>query len=244
MQHIGAMGSLTPLIPTSEGVGLVEKRLGTYSNIGLSDVADFVGDFNHSASSVILLDDDADGHLNHGQDPATDTLNFLSVASQVMDKARDLESDLDLSDYAHASLDGYHPPGTGNGSGDPDLSQHDVTANETVAVGQPIYISGNETVNLANATSVNTANAIGLVLEGATANGTATILTEGSVNQADWTTVTGTANLTPGSVYFLDTTAGKMTTTPPSGSGNVVVALGTAINITKFDIEVNEIVQL
>jgi len=231
------------MLPTGggSGVGLLEKRLLAVSSLGLDQAVSYLGDWLRYTSDYMLLDQDADLHNNHASDPATHTLSVLDIATFAMDRARSIESVMSLTDYAHASLDGYHPPGTGNETGDPDLSKHDVTANETVLVGQPVYVSGNNTVNLADASSVNTSDAIGLVLAGASANETATILTEGSVNQADWTNVIGATSLSPGSLYFLDTTAGKMSTTAPSVDGQVVVKMGTAITITKFDIEVNKV---
>lgn len=236
MRSTGAMGSLTPLIPTGGGnTGLVEKRISAFSPLELSNNASFVGEFDRSASSALLLDYDVDGHLNHSGDPATDTLSLNSAASQVMDKSRGVTSNLSLTDTAHVALDGYHP------NAGEDLSAHYVTANESVVIGQPVYVSSSNTVNLADASSVNTSKVVGLTSTPASANGTTILLTEGSVNQADWTAVTGTANLAPGSVYFLGTTAGKMTTTPPTGDGEVVVTLGTAITTKKFDIEVNEV---
>lgn len=241
--RLAVTNARNPMLPTGSGssIGLLEKRLLAVSSLGLDQSVSYLGDWLRYASDYMLLDNDADWHNNHANDPATHTLSVLDVATFAMDRARSIESEMNLTDYAHASLDGYHPPVTGNGTGDPDLSKHEVTANETVLVGQPVYVSGNNTVNLADASSVNTADAIGLVLIGATVNETATILTEGSVNQADWTSVIGSASLSPGSLYFLDTTVGKMSVTAPNVDGQVVVKLGTAITTTKFDIEVNKV---
>jgi hypothetical protein len=137
-----------------------------------------------------------------------------------------------LDDFVHASLDGFHAPTS---------ERYELTANEAVATGQPVYISGNNTVNLASAnTDGDPSLVLGLVLTGATANNVALVVANGSVTQADWTTVIGTANLSPGSVYYLGTTPGTLSATPPSGNGQVVIMVGTAITLTKFDIEVNE----
>jgi len=230
------------MVPTGSGTGagLLEKRLGVFSWLGLSDGVTLIGDYNHSIQDPISLGSDATPHLNHASDPAAHTMAVTDVASFSMVRDRPLTDTLVFDDYAHATLEGYHPPG-GGGGGDPDLSLHSVTANETVLVGQPIYISGNNTINLASATDTTTAQSVGLVVIGATAGSTANILTEGSVNQADWTNVIGTTLLTPGSVYFLSTSAGQMVTAPPTGDGETVVTMGTAITTTKFDIEVNEI---
>lgn len=230
------------MLPTGgSGVGLLEKRVLAVSSLAMVQGVSYLGDWIRPTSDYMLLDQDADLHNNHDNDPATHTLAVLDDATFTMDRSRGIESEMELTDHAHASLDGYHPPGTGNVTGDPDLSKHEVTANETVLVGQPVYVSGNNTINLADATSVNTSDAVGLVLLGATANETATVLTEGSIDQADWTAVTGSASLSPGSIYFLDIAAGKMSTSPPAAAGQVVVKMGTAISITKIDIEVNKV---
>jgi hypothetical protein len=42
----------------------------------------------------------------------------------------------------------------------------------------------------------------------------------------------GLSGLTPGAVYYLDTTAGGVTDTPPSSSGNIVQEVGVALNAT------------
>lgn len=44
--------------------------------------------------------------------------------------------------------------------------------------------------------------------------------------------ITGLSGLTPGSVYYLDTTAGGLTDTPPSTSGNIIQEVGYALNAT------------
>jgi len=227
------------MLPTGSrggGSSLLEKRVSAASSFGLSDSVSLIGDYNHSIADPMLLDSDAGWHNNHVSDPATHTMNMADAAGFNMERVRSLESVMTLVDSAHAVLDGYHPAGE-------DLIQHDLTANETMVTGQPVYLSSSNTVNLADATLFATANAIGLVSVGGSANDTVAVQTDGAVYQDDWTAVIGTANLTPG-LYYLDTTAGLMSTTPPSADGNVVVSLGTALNTKTFDIEVNEVATL
>jgi hypothetical protein len=231
MKKLGTMGSLSPFIPTGGGsAGLVEKRLGTFSALALTDAADFLGDFNHYLSSLLELDYDVDGHLNHGQDPAASILSLSTEVSRVMIWARALESIMSITDYVHVTLDGLPKP-----NGIP------MTANETVVVGQPVYVSGDATVNLADASDPSTARAIGLAATAAASNESVMVLAEGQLEQSDWTSIIGTALLTPGTNYFLSLTTGQMTATAPDNTGEVIVFLGTAITTTKFDIEVNEI---
>lgn len=46
--------------------------------------------------------------------------------------------------------------------------------------------------------------------------------------------ITGLSGLTPGATYFLSTTPGEVTATPPSGSGNIVQEIGKAISETEL----------
>lgn len=220
------------MLPGGNSAGLLEKRVLASSALGLTHEASLAGSiYDRELADTMLMDDDVDLHNNHAEDPATDTMNLADAASFNMDWNRPIESVMAMASTVHAVLDGYQaPPG-----------EHDVTANETVVTGQPVFMSGNNTVNLADATTVATANVVGFISSGATANNTATMLTEGSILLADWTSVIGSASLTPGATYFLDTTAGMMSATPPTGDGEVVVTLGIAITTAKFDIEVNEV---
>lgn len=235
----------TPMIPLGRrGVGLLEKRLNAVSSVGLSQSVSFVGEWNREADDFMLMDDVVEWHNNHAEDPATDTLSMSAAAAFNMVRVRGLSDTLSIEDYAHAALDGYHPPGTGNGTGDTYLDRHEITANETIAIGQPVYVSGNNTVNLADADSITTSHVLGLAETSGSANSTINVLSSGIVTKADWTSVTGSASLTPGAVYYLSTSAGQLTTTPPSGGGDAVVSCGLAITTTKLDIEINEIAVL
>jgi hypothetical protein len=231
----------TPFVPlSSSGVGLLEKRETVVSTLLLEDSLGYIGDWNHTSESLLVLDQDADWHNNHGSDPATHSLSLVSSASQIMEKARGIEDTVNLADFVHASLDGYHTPGTG----DTYLDRYSVTANEAVSIGQPVYISGNNTVNLADADDLATAHVLGLAETSATANSTVNVLSSGTINQADWTTVIGTQFLTPGEIYYLTGAKGTMSVTPPTGDGDVIVSCGIAITTTKLDIEINEIAVL
>lgn len=219
------------MAPTGGLVGLLEKRLHAFSPLGISDAATFVGDFNHPAQNTLLLDSEAEAHNNHGSDPADDALALLDALAFNMIRVRLIEHSLGFSDHAHAVLDGYHP----------DPSKYNMTANETILIGQPVYVSADNTVNLGNAKTIATANVIGLALTDATANNSVVVLTEGSVSQADWTAIIGVTSLYPGFTYFLKANSGRMSTNPTTNDGEVVVTMGTALTTTKFNIEVNEI---
>lgn len=215
------------------GVGLLEKRLIAVSSLDMDQDVSIVGSvWNRETDDLMLLDDDVEWHNNHAEDPATDTLSMSAVAGFNMVRPRSLTSNMAIADHVHVILEGYHTPST---------SLHEMTANETINIGQPVYVSAADTVNLADADALNTSHVLGIAITDATANTTVLVLSEGSVTRADWTAITGSANLVPGAMYYLSTTAGGLTVTPPTGDGDHVVRCGLAVNTTRLDIEVNEV---
>ena len=65
--------------------------------------------------------------------------------------------------------------------------------------------------------------------------------TYGHVELSDWTGATGSATLTPGKIYYLSAaTAGMITYTAPTGDGNVVVKIGTALTTNVLNLEIGE----
>ncbi len=225
-----------PMVPNFGAAGLKEKRLFTSSSLALTHGVSQTGNWARVAENILLLEHTAEWHNNHGEDPGDSTLNFTQEATGVLDLPRACESTLALSQFVHAVLEGYHAPTTDH--------TLDVLAGETVHAGAPAYIVSNNTVNLASATGPVKSRTVGLIAQAATANDATIVQTDGSLNIADWTAVVGATTLTPGSVYFLHTADGQMSTTPPTGDGDVVVTLGVAVTTTKFDIEVNEVAVL
>jgi hypothetical protein len=202
----------------------------------LTDSADFVGDFNHGLSSTLLLDADATPHNNHGSDPATHTMALGDSAAIVMDKPRTLTSNMLLADTAHAVLDGYSAH----------TGREPMNSGGTINIGQPVSVLTSNTASLSNAylgviPVAQIGYPIGLALTDATIGKSIVIATEGSVEQADWTIVTGTTTLTVGAWYFLDgPTAGKLTINPITTEGYVAIRVGRAITTTKIDIEISD----
>lgn len=125
-----------------------------------------------------------------------------------------------------------------NGSGviDPTMlpagvapEQRTVVASEDLSAGDLVNLwndSGTPKVRKADATSAGK-QADGFVLAGVTSGQNATVWFEESV-------ITGLSSLTPGATYFLATTAGAATATPPSGSGNVDQVIGRALSDTEI----------
>jgi hypothetical protein len=225
-----------PMVPSFGTAGLKEKRLFASSSLALAHTVSQTGNWARAATSGLLLDHSAEWHNNHGDDPGDSTLNFAQEATVVLDLPRACESTLAFSQFVHAVLEGYHAPCTDH--------TLDVLAGETVHAGAPAYIVSNNTANLASATGLVKSRAVGLITQTASVSEATIVQTDGSVDIADWTSVIGTPSLTPGSVYFLHTADGQMSTTPPTGDGDVVVTMGVAVTTTKFDIEVNEVAVL
>ena len=53
---------------------------------------------------------------------------------------------------------------------------------------------------------------------------------------------TNQSSLTPAAIYYLSTTAGAITATAPSGSGNLVQKVGLAISTTSIEIELGPVI--
>jgi hypothetical protein len=106
-----------------------------------------------------------------------------------------------------------------------------------ITVGMPVYVSAAGSVNKASAGAAGTRQVLGLVKDASiAAAGSGFIQTDGILASADWTAVVGTTTLTAGSVYYLSATAGQLTTTAPTGSGNYVCKVGVAISTTELEI--------
>lgn len=97
-----------------------------------------------------------------------------------------------------------------------------ITATENLSAGDLVNVytvSGAARVRKADATTAGK-EAVGYVLSSVTSGNAATVYFEQLNN--------GVTGLTPGSVYYLSTTAGGVTATPPSSSGNVIQRIGRA----------------
>lgn len=111
-----------------------------------------------------------------------------------------------------------------------------------VTLGQLMYISGADAVDLAQANAAGTQKAVGMVSEASiAAAATGKIQTDGFITSTDWTPVAGSATLTPGAEYFLSaSTAGQMTATAPSAAGEYVRRVGVAKSATDFLLEIDQ----
>jgi hypothetical protein len=112
-------------------------------------------------------------------------------------------------------------------------------ASENLAAGDLVNIWTNAGVANARKADATTAGkeAVGFVLAAVTAPANATVYRASQSN-------TQVSGLTPGAKYFLSTTAGGITATAPSGSGNVVQSIGTAINATTLSFNPGDVIVL
>lgn len=76
----------------------------------------------------------------------------------------------------------------------------------------------------------------GYVLAGVSSGANATVYFDDEI--------TGLSSLTPGTRYYLHTTPGQLTDTPPSATGNVVQCVGVAVSATSIIFEAGEPVEL
>lgn len=105
-----------------------------------------------------------------------------------------------------------------------------VTASEALAAGAVVSFWSNAgTVNVRNANATDaTKLPQGFVTAAVASSGTATVYFAGQINAA-------ASGLTVGAPVYLSTTSGAVTSTPPSGSGNLVAMLAqTAYSATEF----------
>lgn len=110
-----------------------------------------------------------------------------------------------------------------------------------VVIGTPVYVDAAGTVKEAQANALLTSRILGLVQDTSiAASAIGNIQTDGVfvATTTQWDAVAGTTGgLTPGIHYFLSAaTAGQLTATAPTTTGEVVVNLGLALSATELDI--------
>lgn len=113
----------------------------------------------------------------------------------------------------------------------------------TINIGQPVYVSTTDSVDLARANSGTTAKCVGLVSAtsiATTASGA--VITNGQLTATtgQWDAVTGdTGGLTAGADYYLDkATAGKLVASLSGYTvGDYVVRVGRAYSTTVMEVE-------
>lgn len=105
-----------------------------------------------------------------------------------------------------------------------------------------VHSSGTGIVK-ANATDTSKP-AVGLMTADTADTISGAVQTDGPFTLADWTAVIGSASLAAHTLYFLSTTGGLLTATPPSVGGNVVQRIGRAVSATTLAIEIGPTILL
>lgn len=109
-----------------------------------------------------------------------------------------------------------------------------------ITIGQPVYVDGAGSVDLAQANASGTAKVAGLVEAASIASAASGAIKYGGVlSSADWTSVIGSTNLTPGARYYLSAAnPGELTATAPDTTGHFVVGVGVALSTTELLVEI------
>jgi len=113
----------------------------------------------------------------------------------------------------------------------------------SIVIGSPVYPDAAGSVDLAKADAAATVEVLGLVKNvSITAAASGNIQTDGvlAATTGQWDAVTGdVGGLTAGSVYYLDPdTAGMLTTTGPTTTGDFVVRVGIGLSTTELEISI------
>lgn len=112
-----------------------------------------------------------------------------------------------------------------------------------VEAGQPIFMRPDGAVDKAKADAFATALAIGVVIDGAVPGKEVGFTADGEVTRADWSVVTQTPHLLPGSRYFLSSArAGRLVTTPPKTG--FIVPVGRAVSLSTLEVEVGQPIEI
>lgn len=118
------------------------------------------------------------------------------------------------------------------------LSTTNHESSAALVIGTPVYVDAAAGVKRAKADSKSTSGVVGLWYDTTTAaSATGYMQTDDmfTATTTQWDTICGTTGgLTAGTVYFLDpTTAGKLTSTPPTTVGHCVVPVMRALSTTQ-----------
>lgn len=117
-----------------------------------------------------------------------------------------------------------------------------------VAPGTVVYINGAGQFGAAIASSYSTAGAVAFATNQIPVSAAGKVATAGGLQltTAQWDAITGgSGGLVPGLLYFLSpASAGKITTTPPTTPGQLVVVVGRALSPTVMLVAIQTPIQL
>ena len=113
-----------------------------------------------------------------------------------------------------------------------------LAASRLLLAGQPVFVTPASTLDKANA---NDTPCLGVVVTDAGTGARVSYVSDGSVNNPDWTAIIGSQYLTPGATYYLSSTGMLTRTVPTSG---FLQQIGIAVSQTLLDVEIQPPIQL
>lgn len=118
-----------------------------------------------------------------------------------------------------------------------------------LVIGTPVYVSGPDAADKAQANASATAEVLGLIRDASVPSGnTGSAQTNGilAATTGQWDAVTGqTGGLTTGAIYYLDAAnPGLLTATAPVAVGELVTRVGVAVSTTEMQIAPQPSIQL
>lgn len=161
-------------------------------------------------------------------------LALLSLASGTREIPQVVFNDLNLSHWF--TVAGCLCSGEGGGPGNTPI---DAVFDSDTLKGMVVYVTSEGHAELAIANSDVPSGAVGLANIDASSGGSGQYVTEGQIQRDNWTTIVGSALLSPGADYFLSpVAAGSLSTVAPTEAGEYVVRVGRALSTTVMDIEI------
>lgn len=111
--------------------------------------------------------------------------------------------------------------------------EDDYVAEVSVAARDVVYISSADNVSPASSSTAAAAQAVGFAIAAASPAAPVSVKKFGRID--------GFTGLTPTARYYLSTSAGQITSSIPTGSGNTIVQVGYAKNATTLDIMIQSL---
>ena len=119
-----------------------------------------------------------------------------------------------------------------------------LTAAEPLRAGQPVYLGLDGKLYLSSSAAGLNRGLVDGFARADTAPGADCDLEDRRLILADWTRVTGTVLLVPGTRYFLDGQLGRLAAAPPAGTGVALIRVGVALNGQTLKIQVVDLSHL